>query len=76
MNVALPIINVEAPQEAGEEVEEDAAEVIAKPRLEEVREWAPHEVRQEGSQHNAIVQVRVLDEQPRIFAVQQQRCCC
>ena len=42
MNVALPIINVEAPQEPREEVEENAAEVIAKPRLEEAREWAPH----------------------------------
>lgn len=45
-NVAVQVINVEAPEEASAEVQEAPGNVIPEPRLQEVREWVPRRVRQ------------------------------
>lgn len=68
INVALPKVNVEAPQEARDEVEKDATNVVAEPCLEEAREWDPEGVRQEGAENNAVVEVGVVHEEPAIVA--------
>jgi len=68
INVKFPIVNVEAPHETRQEVEKDTTEVVAEPRLEEVREWGPHAGWQKGAQHNAVVKIGVFSEETPIIA--------
>ena len=62
------MIDEEGPEEGRKEVKEETSNVVAKPSLEEAREWGPHEVRQESSKKKAVVQVSVLHEQFTILA--------
>lgn len=67
INVAFPIVNVEAPEEARDEVEKDATNVVAEPCLEEPWEWAPHSTRQQCAQNNSVVEFGVLYEQSSVL---------
>lgn len=67
IHISLPVINIEAPQEARNKVKEISSNVVAKPCPEEVREWGPQGVRQEASEQYAVVELGVFDEQMEIL---------
>ena len=56
INIALQVVNIEAPEEAGDEVDEVGSNVVAEPRLEEVGEWVPHSVGEEGAEDETVVE--------------------
>lgn len=67
VDVALPMVDIEAPDEAGDEVEDCTADVVAEPRLERAREALPGTAGYEGVEHNAVVPVRLLHETVQVI---------
>lgn len=60
----LQVVDVEAPEEARDEVYEDAGNVVAEPRLEEVGEWVPRTGGQQGgAEDEAVVEGGLVEEE-------------
>lgn len=67
VDVVLDVVDVEAPEETGDEVDERATDVVPEPSLEGVGEWLPRARRQQVAEHNAVVERRLVHEQLQVI---------
>jgi plasmid stabilization system protein ParE len=68
VGVALPVVDDEAPEESGDEVEEVAADAIAQPRLHRVRQAAPPVAWRHRAKDYLVVPRRLSDEASQVVA--------
>jgi hypothetical protein len=68
VGVALPVVDDEAPEETGDEVEEVAADAVAHPRLHRVRQAAPPVAWRHGAEDDLVVPLRLRDEPLQVVA--------
>jgi plasmid stabilization system protein ParE len=66
--MALPVVDDEAPEEPGDEVEEVAADAVAQPRLRRVRQAAPPVAGRHRAEDDLVVPPRLRDEAPQVVA--------
>ena len=71
--MALPVVDDEAPEETGDEVEEVAADAVAHPRLHRVRQAAPPVAWRHGAEDDRVVPLRLRDEPPQVVAAVRRR---
>lgn len=67
INVPLEIVNVEAPKESRDEVDQGSTNVVTEPRLDEVRPGLPEICRQESAKNNTVIERCLGDEKVELI---------
>jgi hypothetical protein len=68
VGVALPVVDDEAPEEPGDEVEEVGADAVAQPRPRRVRQAAPPAAGRHRAENDLVVPPRLRDEAAQVVA--------
>lgn len=75
VGVSLPVVDDEAPEEAGDVVEQVSADAVAQPRLDRVRQAAPPVAGRHRVEDNLVVPLRLRYEAPQVVAAMRRRHC-
>lgn len=67
VNIALPVVDVEAPEETGDKVDCGSTDEVAQPGLDRPGKSLPHIARYDGVEHDAVVPIGLLHELVKVL---------
>lgn len=67
VDVALQVVDIQTPEDPGQQVQQGSTNVVAQPPSVEVGKWGPPLLRQHRSQNDVVVPGRLFHEQPQLI---------